>query len=43
MFAGFLHFSDLAEISVRHDLLETCVMHMTIVLPKSKTDQGHIL
>ena len=46
MFAGFLRFSDLAQISVRHDLLETCVTHMTIVLPKSKTDQegkGHIL
>lgn len=44
MFAGFLRFSDLAQVSVRSDLLTICASHMTVEIPKSKTDQegrGH--
>ena len=44
MFAGFLRFSDLAQVSVRHDLLVLAETHMSLVIPKSKTDQtglGH--
>ncbi|GIM07999.1 hypothetical protein Vretimale_12001, partial [Volvox reticuliferus] len=46
MFAGFLRFNDLAQVSVRHDLLVVSESHMAITLPKSKTDQegvGHVV
>lgn len=45
MFAGLLRFNDLAQISVKHDLLVMSDPHLAITLPRSKTDQegnGHI-
>lgn len=39
MFAGFLRFSDIAQVSVQHDMLVITATHMTLVIPKSKTDQ----
>ena len=46
MFAGFLRFSDLAQISVQHDKLVIGDTHMAFEIPRSKTDQvgkGHTL
>jgi len=40
MFAGFLRFSDIAQVSVRHDLLVLAKTHMLLAIPKSKTDQA---
>lgn len=39
MFAGFLRFSDLTQVSVKHDMLVITATHMTLEIPKSKTDQ----
>ena len=44
MFTGFLRFSDIVQVSVRQDLLVISPTHMTLDIPKSKTDQeglGH--
>ena len=35
MFTGFLRFSDIAQVSVRHDLLVISPTHMTLDIPKS--------
>ncbi|EFJ47705.1 hypothetical protein VOLCADRAFT_91740 [Volvox carteri f. nagariensis] len=39
MFAGFLRFNDLAQISVKYDLLTLHDTHMAITPPRSETDQ----
>ena len=39
MFAGFLRFNDLTQVSVKHDLLVITATLMTLEIPKSKTDQ----
>jgi site-specific recombinase XerD len=39
MFAGFMRFDDLAEVSVHEDLLLILPSHASVFIPKSKTDQ----